>query len=796
MSGASESGATAVTRTKDGIPCWSGEAATCVQYEEASLLWEQSLTWEKRYTAGPKLVQELTGAARRFVAGQSAGWVAYRGGVRVLMDHLRRALGKPRVNEVTDLLATYFKGTRRKANESMNEYITRKTEAYMRASQALKRVQPHYERDDQGRPGGTWTSSRRSSYEAPTSWSRQWTPANEEPAAAAGEAEASTEATDTPAGERDQWSGQWSTWGPTSWSSYSWQWRGSWGYPGDWGDRSSSGGSVLGETSTGLPELLPAFIQGWYLLADSNLDHAEKNIVLTALGGDFTPQKVAQELRNQFPEGEVRRRDQRRYQSYIGEAAEVSEDEEGDAMGFSLQELTEGGMTEEGIAMVVDCEETAREALAALHQAKRTLKEARQKQHFVKQSRRYYQGGSSSTSSTAPRARDDSNIDCLRCGKRGHRAANCPMKPLAAQAEATTDGDDNGRQQAPFVCYSDTAPGTTDFSETYNMHDISDSLFDNAACLAGFAQSQESEAAWSVTAAGTGLTTSGAVAAGMIYANLVAAILVLKQTPSVTHLLATFAMDNMTKGELVLHLRSLGEEPPRGWTRMELRQRLADMAEQGEVAIETGKKAKTALQNAVVDLNRASQRKATLVAHVKETYGLKVGPNDTIAIIQKNCMNHLIRTIEAEDEDVMGFGKYAAKTYIHVLETDAQYCEWAKTTSREDSCSCYLRRFVTWMENRTTMEMEPKKKIVVVKKKGTKMSSGYTEEKPPPVTQPSTSMSSSSSSTAVVETAVAQLAQMVATLTEEVKTMKADRPDKTRKVPTKHDEEMPNQDRS
>ena len=515
MSGASESGATAVTRTKDGIPCWSGEAATCVQYEEASLLWEQSLTWEKRYTAGPKLVQELTGAARRFVAGQSAGWVAYRGGVRVLMDHLRRALGKPRVNEVTDLLATYFKGTRRKANESMNEYITRKTEAYMRASQALKRVQPHYERDDQGRPGGTWTSSRRSSYEAPTSWSRQWTPANEEPAAAAGEAEASTEATDTPAGERDQWSGQWSTWGPTSWSSYSWQWRGSWGYPGDWGDRSSSGGSVLGETSTGLPELLPAFIQGWYLLADSNLDHAEKNIVLTALGGDFTPQKVAQELRNQFPEGEVRRRDQRRYQSYIGEAAEVSEDEEGDAMGFSLQELTEGGMTEEGIAMVVDCEETAREALAALHQAKRTLKEARQKQHFVKQSRRYYQGGSSSTSSTAPRARDDSNIDCLRCGKRGHRAANCPMKPLAAQAEATTDGDDNGRQQAPFVCYSDTAPGTTDFSETYNMHDISDSLFDNAACLAGFAQSQESEAAWSVTAAGTGLTTSGAVAAGM-----------------------------------------------------------------------------------------------------------------------------------------------------------------------------------------------------------------------------------------------------------------------------------------
>ncbi|CAE7226272.1 unnamed protein product, partial [Symbiodinium pilosum] len=116
-----------------------------VAYEEAALLWEQSLTWEKRYTAGTRLVQELTGAAKRLVAGRDAGWVAFRGGVTILMDHLRKALGKPRVNEVTDLLATYFKGCKRKSQESMNEYVTRKFEAYFRASQALKRVAPHYE---------------------------------------------------------------------------------------------------------------------------------------------------------------------------------------------------------------------------------------------------------------------------------------------------------------------------------------------------------------------------------------------------------------------------------------------------------------------------------------------------------------------------------------------------------------------------------------------------------------------------------------------------------------------------
>ena len=92
MSAAAESSTATVGRTKDGVPTWAGEANLFTQYEEAALLWEQSLTWEKRYTAGPKLVQELSGAAKRLVSGQPPG-CAYRGGVRVLMDHLRQGLG-------------------------------------------------------------------------------------------------------------------------------------------------------------------------------------------------------------------------------------------------------------------------------------------------------------------------------------------------------------------------------------------------------------------------------------------------------------------------------------------------------------------------------------------------------------------------------------------------------------------------------------------------------------------------------------------------------------------------------
>ena len=122
-------------------------------------------------------MNSITGAAKRYVTGSDR---AFRGGVVLLMDHLRKALGKPRVNEVTDLRATYFKGTRRKNGESMNEYITRKTEAYMRASQALKRVQPHYEKEAAGTTttndgGCRWPSTDHGG----AGWGRQWTPASE-----------------------------------------------------------------------------------------------------------------------------------------------------------------------------------------------------------------------------------------------------------------------------------------------------------------------------------------------------------------------------------------------------------------------------------------------------------------------------------------------------------------------------------------------------------------------------------------------------------------------------------------
>ena len=77
--------------------------------------------------------------------------------------------------------------------------------------------------------------------------------------------------------------------GGWSWGGGSryYQWDSSWGYH-DWGSNSSTTTSSTQGGSSG-SELLPQFIQGWYLLADANLDANERNIVMSALAGDFDP---------------------------------------------------------------------------------------------------------------------------------------------------------------------------------------------------------------------------------------------------------------------------------------------------------------------------------------------------------------------------------------------------------------------------------------------------------------------------------------------------------------------------
>ena len=170
------------------------------------------------------------------------------------------------------------------------------------------------------------------------------------------------------------------------------QWRWDWNYDSWWNSNASSYG---GSPSTwSAPEtvedesLLPSFIQGWYLLADAVLDSAERNIIATALNGDYSPARVAQELRNQFPETELRRKDQGRRSHAFVSMDDIYETENYD----EHADYEEDKVEEEDQVMLAAAEEEAQQAMATMQRARRTLKDARMRQHSVKMNRQYYRG--------------------------------------------------------------------------------------------------------------------------------------------------------------------------------------------------------------------------------------------------------------------------------------------------------------------------------------------------------------------------------------------------------------------
>ena len=428
-----------ITRTKDGVPQWSGEASTFQEYEEQALQWEQSVAHHKRALCAPRLIAELSGTARRFITGKRPDWCSFDGGVMRLMDHLRNSLGRPQIPELSEVLNRYFRQSRRRRGESMNDYIVRKTEIYTRARQSLARVEKHYE-------GGNWARQSRGSQHSGASWRPSYSDRsgwggyqvwqssegydednNAEPEY--------HDAEDWPETESGTQQGA-----PSSWYHWNPWWRQDYSEEAQW--------------KSAAPELLPDFLQGWYLLTDANLDAQERNMIQTAVNGNFSVDRIAQELRNQWPEEELRKRDQG------GRAASMWQDVTAEDDELPLEEtaqwtaagLEQQGMTEEGIALVAEAAEEAEEALAAMEQARRTLREARAKQHQVKMSRQYYKVNEKQGENTHRRP-SEKTLKCFRCGG-PHKIANCP--------ERKPGGGPQGREAATFVCYNETLDGYVD----------------------------------------------------------------------------------------------------------------------------------------------------------------------------------------------------------------------------------------------------------------------------------------------------------------------------------------------
>ena len=145
-----------------------------------------------------------------------------------------------------------------------------------------------------------------------------------------------------------------------------------------------------------------------------------------------------------------------------------------------------------------------------------------------------------------------------------------------------------------------------------------------------------------------------------IIPECVAAIPAQVQVHPPTILQPLLSMARWNKPELTLFLRSHGEEPPWSWTKVQLKHRIYDMIERGEAEAPSHKKSKTPLQLMIGEMNRMSQKKATLIKYAEEEHKLKVTPNDAINSIQRRLLNHFMSTVTPVGEDMMGFGKQAA----------------------------------------------------------------------------------------------------------------------------------------
>ena len=451
-------------KSSDGVPRWNGEAGSFQEFEEQCLVYEQSVEYHKRYMVAPRVIAELQGTAKKVIAGRPATWVSYHGGLRELLDTLRASLGKPQVSEIADYLNKYFRGSRRRPGEAMGDYIVKKTEAYLRAQQALKRVL-----DSKGRrtsaerqPESGATASRRSSWTWTADGASEADDAGAEEPAGDTEGEPRT-SSGAPTTTGSTWT--WDDWRSSSWSQWSsysygqsyWSGGPSWQA---YSSRDTSGGQ--GD----LTEILPDFVQGWFLLNDAGLTPAERNMVHTAVQGDYGVQRIAQELRNQWDEASLRRKEGlgKAQMGFWGDEADGEfQEEELEEQNFNVDELNL-----EGQALYSEAEDVAQSALVALDKARRTLRDARTKQHQVKMSRQYYKTSSSSwrpgtsaSGSGRPSpagTSDDSHMTCLKCGKVGHRAANCPQK--VQQAQVATE--EQTTESAPFICYSEMALSALD----------------------------------------------------------------------------------------------------------------------------------------------------------------------------------------------------------------------------------------------------------------------------------------------------------------------------------------------
>ena len=405
--------ASGIERTaKEGIPIFDGTPELLPYFREEALTYLFTFETHKRYLAGPRLAKELQGVARTIVRKknlQDPQWLAQPRGVYALLDYLEQAIERPSLVQASQLVSKFFFQMRRWKQETMTQWINPHSEALWEASRSLKRVQREF---------GGGASSRRKTAPLAARRREQSLSGRLRPRVT----EAVTSLT------RTVFCGQTTTTqrmmprtaGPT--------------VPGLTGSGGLLGGQVGRRRSGGRMSMLRRRPGMWRMMATSyqtfwwdsccsTVDAHERANILAAIRGQFSVSSVSRALREQWADEDLMRRDRRKDQAMF------VEEDSGDEADFEATEDTPDPDGEPE-AYAADQEEQQKidEAIEAIQQHKRTLKDARWRQHQVKLKRKFYPvKGKGKGAASGKSGRDGQGLKCLKCGG-PHSTQGCPKK--------------------------------------------------------------------------------------------------------------------------------------------------------------------------------------------------------------------------------------------------------------------------------------------------------------------------------------------------------------------------------
>lgn len=159
-------------------------------------------------------------------------------------------------------------------------------------------------------------------------------------------------------------------------------------------------------------------------------------------------------------------------------------------------------------------------------------------------------------------------------------------------------------------------------------------------------------------------------------------------------------MPTERKPDLINKLQAMGEAVSDSWTVPQLKARLAELKD-----LNTPDEVKT-LKSEMVNLNRASKKKASLVEYARNL-DVNVRDTDTMSRIFAKCEEKLGRMIAPCQNDLVNFGKHADRTYQSLKENCPEYAKWVKQTAAEDPESNWrLKRLASWL-NQEELTVRP-----------------------------------------------------------------------------------------